>query len=93
MLGHFSAVATLNKIREKKKTHEHARKERDKLRTKLQLEQDRAKAALEAAKTEDAQVVKFLKGLRGQKQDNFLAWRAQHNDAVDTRNRAEKAAR
>ena len=35
MLGHFSAVATMNKIREKKNANDIARKERDKLRTKL----------------------------------------------------------
>ena len=52
MLGHFSAVATMNKIREKKNANDIARKERDKLRTKLQLEQDRAKANLEANKKE-----------------------------------------
>ncbi len=91
MLGHFSAVATMNKIREKKNVTDHARKERDKLRTKLQLEQDRAKAALEASKREEALVEKYIKAIEGEKQENFDSWRKAYNKSVETRNREDLA--
>ena len=91
MLGHFSAVATMNKIREKKNATDIARKERDKLRTKLQLEQDRAKATLEANKKEEALVEKYIASIKDEKSENFEGWRRGYNKTVEEKNRADVA--
>ena len=81
-LGGFSYAATMNKIKEKKTLGDFARKERDRRRRKMQVDQARTQATVEKKKREEELIAKFGRSSVQDRRDGYEEWKFRESKRI-----------
>ena len=89
-LGGFSYAATMNKIKEKKTLGDFARKERDRRRRKMQVDQARTQATVEKKKREEELIAKFGRSSVQDRRDGYEEWKFRESKRIIEQLRLKK---
>ena len=89
-LGGFSYAATMNKIKEKKTLGDFARKERDRRRRKMQVDQARTQATVEKKKREEELIAKFGRSSGQDRRDGYEEWKYRESKRIIEQLRLQK---